>query len=360
MRLVLDSDIQEIVTRTEVSLKRLSGKSLLLTGAAGFLGTYFNQVFINLNTMLRNSGLAPVQVTAVDSFITGGSIDEVSGANEDVVWLSRDLSVDASFDSKFDYILHCAGIASPEHYRANPLKTIDVTIRATRELLEKAKNEGSRMVFFSSSEIYGDPTPENVPTVEAYRGNVSTRGPRACYDESKRLGETLCWVYQTYFDVHVSVVRPFNVYGPGMLPRDYRVLPNFATSVSKGLPLNIYGSGNQTRTFCYVTDAIVAFLEVLISVENPDVFNVGNPSPEISMIDLAKLVSSISNHAPGAHVVAYPETYPEDEPNRRCPDISKLKETLGYVPSVDLETGLTRFLSWTKTNYPTLIANSSH
>ncbi len=356
MRLVLDSDIKEIVARSEISLKRLSGKSLLLTGAAGFLGTYFNQVLFTLNSILRLDGLAPVKVTAVDSFITGGSIDEVTGTDQDTVWLSRDLSMDASFDSRFDYILHCAGIASPEHYRANPLKTIDVTIRATRELLEKAKNEGSRMVFFSSSEIYGDPTPENVPTTENYRGNVSTRGPRACYDESKRLGETLCWVYQTYFGVHVSVVRPFNVYGPGMLPRDYRVLPNFATSISKGIPLNIYGSGNQTRTFCYVTDAIVAFLEILIKVDQPDVFNVGNPSPEISMIDLAKLVAKIADHAPGAQVVAYPNTYPEDEPNRRCPDISKLRETLGFSPTVDLATGLSRFLSWTKSNYPDLIS----
>jgi UDP-glucuronate decarboxylase len=252
---------------------------------------------------------------------------------------------------RFDYILHAAGIASPQHYRANPLLTIDVTINVTRALLEKAKNDNSRMVFFSSSEIYGDPSPENVPTREDYRGNVSSRGPRACYDESKRLGETLCWIYENYYNTHVSVVRPFNVYGPGMMPTDFRVLPNFAASISKGEKLSVYGSGKQTRTFCYVTDAITGFLQVLVDAKNPDVFNVGNPEPEINMLDLVALVAKIKGENLSLELQGYPDSYPADEPNRRCPDITKLTDLVGYAPQVDLPDGLKRFLDWAAENY---------
>jgi len=127
--------------------------------------------------------------------------------------------------------------------------TIDAAVNSTRALLEKAREDNARMLYFSSSEIYGDQHPENVPTSEDYRGNVSCRGPRACYDESKRLGETLCWVYEKYFQVFVSVVRPFNIFGSGMMPKDYRVVPNFTSSLLSGKPLQVYGNGMQTRTF---------------------------------------------------------------------------------------------------------------
>jgi UDP-glucuronate decarboxylase len=207
------------------------------------------------------------------------------------------------------------------------------------------------MLFFSSSEIYGDPSPENVPTHESYRGNVSTLGPRACYDESKRLGETLCWIYQTYFGVHVCIARPFNVYGPGMMPKDYRVLPNFAAQIALSQPLKIYGNGNQTRTFCYVSDAIVGFMKILLETKTPDVFNVGNPSPEISMIDLANRIKNLLSKDIKIELIEYPESYPEDEPNRRCPDITKISQELGFNPKVDLEIGLEKFFQWSKDNY---------
>jgi len=207
------------------------------------------------------------------------------------------------------------------------------------------------MVFFSSSEIYGDPSPENVPTKEDYRGNVSSRGPRACYDESKRLGETLCWVYQTYYGTHVSVVRPFNVYGPGMMPTDYRVLPNFAASISRGEKLSVYGTGKQTRTFCYITDAITGFLKVLVEAKDPDVFNVGNPTPEINMLDLVAEISRVKERKISLNLQDYPETYPADEPNRRCPDVTKLSNSFNFKPQVGLQAGLQRFFDWAEVNY---------
>jgi UDP-glucuronate decarboxylase len=207
------------------------------------------------------------------------------------------------------------------------------------------------MIFFSSSEIYGDPAPQFVPTSEDYRGNVSVRGPRACYDESKRLGETLCWIYQTYFGAQVFVVRPFNVYGPGMMPTDYRVLPNFAASIKEGKALNVYGDGLQTRTFCYVTDAIIGFLKVLLDAPEPDVFNIGNPKPEISMLELVQEIGLVLDRKIELIKQSYPDSYPADEPNRRCPNISKAQSVLNFHPRITLNEGLGRFFDWTSENY---------
>lgn len=349
MKYYLDTDIEEIYDRNKQLLESLSGKTVVITGAAGFLGRYFLGVFAKTNESLAE----PIRLIGIDSYITSNhpDLDASIRAIPNLEWIHGDAAIASQLPEKFDYILHAAGIASPQHYRANPLLTIDVTINVTRALLEKAKNDKSRMVFFSSSEIYGDPSPENVPTKEDYRGNVSSRGPRACYDESKRLGETLCWVYQTYYETHVSVVRPFNVYGPGMMPTDYRVLPNFAASISRGEKLSVYGTGKQTRTFCYITDAITGFLKVLAEANDPDVFNVGNPTPEINMLDLVDEISKVKGLNLTLELQNYPETYPADEPNRRCPDISKLTALTGFTPVISLSEGLGRFLGWTEANY---------
>jgi UDP-glucuronate decarboxylase len=334
----------------ESSIKKMHGKTVLITGAAGFLGRYFMSLLTYSN---RLSSEKPITIIALDNYITSGkpSGNNILRSDENVEWIVGDASIGSQLPNKFDYIIHTAGIASPEHYRANPLLTIDVTINVTKSLLERAKTDNSRMLFFSSSEIYGDPFPEFVPTNEDYRGNVSTRGPRACYDESKRLGETLCWIYQTYFNVHVCVARPFNVYGPGMMPKDYRVLPNFATQIAKKESLKIYGSGKQTRTFCYISDAIIGFMKILLDSKTPDVFNVGNPTPEVSMIELTEIIKKVIKDDFKVELIDYPSTYPADEPNRRCPDITRISENLGFQPKVNIEEGLARFFRWTKDNY---------
>jgi UDP-glucuronate decarboxylase len=349
MKYYLDSDIDEISDRLGGELEVLSGKTVLITGAAGFLGRYFVSVLQKFNSSNSN----PVSIIALDNHVTSAHVLKNSSPRLDpnIEWIYGDASIGTLLPNKFDYVLHAAGIASPEHYRAKPLETIDVAVTVTKSLLEISRKCEARMLFFSSSEIYGDPIAGEVPTNEDYRGNVSSRGPRACYDESKRLGETLCWIYENYFGTHVSVVRPFNVYGPGMMPGDFRVMPNFATSIFRGQSLKVYGHGKQTRTFCYITDAIVGFLKVLLTAERPNVYNVGNPNPEISILDLANNIKKVLNQDFEVDIIPYPKTYPEDEPNRRCPDITRISEQLDYVPLVSLEEGIRRFFGWSQVNY---------
>jgi UDP-glucuronate decarboxylase len=351
MKYVLQSDIKEIVGNTEIVHQQFNDRNILITGAGGFLGRYFLEYFQSL----IDSKNIKMNIVAVDNFIVSASKSISEFQSNSIQTVIGSIEQVADLDVKFDFILHMAGIASPQHYKAKPLETIDVAVNSTRELLERAKKDGSKFLFFSSSEIYGDPVPEFVPTPETYRGNVTTRGPRACYDESKRLGETLCYVYQNYYHVDAKVVRPFNVYGPGMMPTDYRVLPNFAFSIMNKTPIQIYGNGEQTRTFCYVTDAISAFVLILVSNKGADVFNVGNPTPEISMNRLVEEIEKILERKCDLVHTPYPEEYPPDEPMRRCPDITKMIKYTEFHPKVDLNEGLTRFLNWSKAEYPQLI-----
>ena len=218
-------------------------------------------------------------------------------------------------------------------------------------MLELARYNQARITFFASKEIYGDPDSSHVPTQESYRGNVSAQGPRACYDESKRVGETLCYIFHENYGLATNTIRPFNVFGPGMQETDYRVMPNFANRIKGNRPLNVYGSGAQTRTFCYITDAMNGFLRVITSGVPGEAYNIGNPKPEISMIDLVKIMENAYNGNLTFNVIEYPDSYPSDEPLRRCPDITKARRQIGYEPNVELDDGLKRFLKWSDSVY---------
>jgi UDP-glucuronate decarboxylase len=337
-----------VATRLGESARKFEGKTVLITGANGFLGQYFLETFIHLNQSVFKT---PCDIIAADSHITNTTTNDSLGALP-YRFLLQDVSKPFPVEEKPDYILHAAGIASPMYYRRFPLETIDVATLGTRSMLDLArKSKSLGLVYFSSSEIYGDPDPAHVPTTETYNGNVSSIGPRACYDESKRLGETLCSVYHKQFGTRVMIVRPFNVYGPGMKEADYRVLPNFANSIKAGKALTIYGSGHQTRTFCFVEDAILGFLQVLLLGRSGEAYNIGNPSPEISMRGLVELITKISARPVKSEFIPYPESYPAGEPMRRCPDITKAAQDVGYAPGVDLEQGLRIFLDWTEHAY---------
>jgi UDP-glucuronate decarboxylase len=345
---LLKSDIDEVCQRLAVPAQDFAGKTVLLSGGRGFLGRYFMEIFSRLNESLLDQ---PVTLVVLDNLITSGKEGAIIPNMENMRFVNHDVTRPFEWDGPLDYVIHAAGIASPYYYRAYPLETLGVAISGTRHMLELAEANSARFIFFSSSEIYGDPDPKHVPMAESYRGNVSCQGPRACYDESKRVGETLCYIYHTTHGTNTNTIRPFNVFGPGMQETDYRVLPNFASRIKGGNPLNIYGSGYQTRTFCYITDAMVGFLLVILRGVSGEAYNIGNSKPEISMIDLVKKIEAISSKSVEYNIVEYPDSYPADEPNRRAPDIRKARLQLDFIPQVDLDQGLKRFLDWADTVY---------
>jgi UDP-glucuronate decarboxylase len=348
MQYRLDSDISEIAQHLGEVAQDFSGKTIIMTGARGFLGRYFTDVFAYLNEHVLEK---PCTFVGYDNLLTAGEAGGQITERPNMKFIKHDVTQPIDWEGGVDYIIHAAGIASPFYYRAYPLQTLEVAITGTRNMLELATKHRARMAFFSSSEIYGDPDQRHVPTPESYRGSVSCRGPRACYDESKRVGETLCHIYHETFGTHSTTIRPFNVYGPGMQEADYRVLPNFASRIKAGQPLNVYGVGTQTRTFCYITDAVVGFLLTLTRGVSGEAYNIGNPTPEIGMVDLVKKIETVLGRPVTYNVIEYPDSYPADEPLRRCPDIRKARLQLKYEPRVSLDDGLQRFFAWTDKTY---------
>jgi nucleoside-diphosphate-sugar epimerase len=211
------------------------------------------------------------------------------------------------------------------------------------------------VLFYSSSEIYGDPMPEDIPTPETYRGNVSCTGPRACYDESKRFGETLCVNFAQQHGIPVKSARPFNNFGPGLKITDRRVIPDFARDIFAGRDIVMLSDGSATRTFCYVTDAVTGYYKILVNGRPGEAYNVGVETPEISMLDLARKLASLGSELFGykGNVVfqkSDDKDYLIDNPNRRCPNITKARTQLGYDPCITLDEGLRRALIWYSAN----------
>lgn len=347
---ITKEDIQIIAKAIENDAKKLEGKTLLISGGAGFLGSYIIATIFYLNKKYFSK---PCKVISIDNFITGKKrriVEEIKDKN--LVFIKADVTKPLEVKERVDFIIHAAGLASPVYYQKYPLETIESAIYGVKNLLELAKKKRVKSFLnFSSSEIYGDPDPNFIPTPESYRGNVSPVGPRSCYDESKRLGETICMVYHDKYKVPIKIVRPFNIYGPGMMPDDFRVVPMFVSNALKGKPLPVHDKGNQTRTFCYISDAIIGFMKVLLSKKNGEVYNVGNDQQEINMMDLALAVSRLFNKKIKVQAISYPRQYPQDEPKRRCPDLTKIRTKIGYEPTIELKQGLKRVIKWYKEEY---------
>lgn len=340
---VIREDIKNIADALKPYRRFFSGKTFLITGAYGFLGRYIVHLLKYLNEEVLEQ---KTRALLLDNFVTGYEQRVISDRN--LVFHRHNVINPFSTNEEIDYIIHAAGIASPAYYTKYPIETMDVGTVGTRNMLELAyKKNVSGFLFTSSSEVYGDPDPKHVPTNEEYYGNVSITGPRSCYDESKRFGETMCLAFWRTFNVPVKIVRPFNVYGPGIRPDDYRVLPNFIEHALRKEPLPIHGDGRNTRSFCYISDAIESIFRVLFAKENGEYFNIGNPGPEISVRDLAYVVKDAMPYKVEVVNIDPPHAvYASSDPKRRCPDISKLQRITGFKPKVSLEEGVRRTIRW--------------
>ncbi|NLY32790.1 MAG: NAD-dependent epimerase/dehydratase family protein [Firmicutes bacterium] len=328
----------------------LEGTTWLISGGGGFIGSYFLDLLSVCNERVFRR---PCRVLCIDNFRTGLAARVRHLADkEHFHFLQADITKPVTILGDVHYIIHAAGIASPPIYRQFPLETIAVNVTGLNNLLELALTKDIKsFLFFSSSEIYGDPSPENIPTPEDYKGNVSCTGPRACYDESKRLGETLAVSYFRQYRLPVKIVRPFNIYGPGLHPEDRRVLPDFSRGALLEKKIRLFSDGTPTRSFCYIRDGLAGFLAVLISDYNGEAFNIGNDQ-EISMLELARLVAEMVGGVEIEFQQSPEGDYLTDNPRRRCPDLTKARTLLGYRPQVSLEAGLRRMLAWYRDIYP--------
>ena len=354
---LLRVDLDYICGNLAAEFDRLAGKRLLITGGAGFLGYYLVHAALHFN---RKAGKGrAIHVTVWDSFIRGQPqwIADLKG-DPNLLLEKRDLIEPLpSPMPDFQWIIHAAGIASPPFYRKYPLKTIDANINGLRNLLEYCVLQADRgkpvegFLFYSSSEIYGDPSADAIPTPEDYRGLVSCTGPRSCYDESKRFGETLCVVFAQQHGVPTKQARPFNNYGPGLKITDRRVISDFARDILAGRDIVMYSDGSPTRTFCYSADSITGYYKVLVNGRPGEPYNIGIERPEISMRELAEKLVAHGRELFGyegklvrqANVEA---VYLVDNPNRRCPTIEKARKELGYNPTILVDEGLRRSLCW--------------
>ena len=293
----------------------------LVTGGAGFLGSH-------LIDRLMEAG---DEVICLDNYFTGRKANIARWIGHPRFELIRH-DVTEPIKLEVDRIWHLACPASPIHYQFNPVKTAKTSFLGTYNMLGLARRVGARLLLASTSEVYGDP--EVHPQPESYWGSVNPIGVRSCYDEGKRIAETLCFDYQRMNDVEVRVARIFNTYGPRMLPDDGRVVSNFIVQALRGEPLTLYGDGSQTRSFCYVSDLIEGLIR-LMNGDHTGPINLGNPA-EFTIRELAELVRQ--QIRPNLPLMEKP--LPQDDPRQRQPAINLARQQLNWEPTVSLEQGL--------------------
>jgi len=305
-------------------------KRILITGAAGFLGSHLTKVLI----------AAGCEVIGIDNLSTG--------RERNLEWIMREanfslIQCDVASNevlslksiANVDQIYHFASPASPKFYQEMPFATIEANTIGLKHMLELARKNEAKLVYTSTSEVYGDP--DIHPQSEQYKGNVNTWGPRACYDEAKRLGEVYCYEYYRRFHVDVRVARLFNTYSAGLRNDDGRVISNFVTQALRGENMTVYGDGRQSRSFCYVDDTIRALQLLMDKDASGEIVNIGNPE-QYSILDVAVLVKRLTGSM--SEITFHP--LPMDDPKQRCPDITKARAILNWQPEIGLEEGLRR------------------
>ena len=327
---IIESDVQRI--KNAVKTEFFAGKKVLVTGGAGFIGSWLSDVLI----------ASDAKVTVVDNLSTGRTKNiEHLIPNKHFQLIENDVCIFKS-PEKFDVIFHMAAHASPDEYMLHPIETLQTSASGTQTIAELARKNDATLLFASTSEIYGDA--EIVPTPESYWGKVNPIGPRSCYDEGKRFAEALLMAYCKQYGLDVRVPRIFNTYGPRLREDGFygRALSRFILQAQTEEPITVYGDGKQTRSFCYITDTVTALM-LLTSNSNAkcEVVNVGN-TQEVTILELAEKIRKATGCK--SAIEFYP--LPKDDPKRRCPDISKLEALTGWKPTVRFEEGLKRTVMW--------------
>lgn len=303
-------------------------KRILITGGAGFLGSHLCEYFVERGA----------DVICVDNFFSGSKDNVRHLLSHSHFELIRHDVIHPLF-VEVDQIFHLACPASPIHYQYNAIKTVKTNVMGTINMLGLAKRTNAKILLASSSEVYGNARVH--PQTETYWGYVNPIGLRSCYDEGKRVAETLTMDYHRQNEVDIKIVRIFNTYGPRMAENDGRVVSNFIVQALKNEPITIYGDGSQTRSFCYVTDLISGLVAMMDSHEFSGPVNLGNPS-EYSILDLARnIISLTQSSSPVIH-----RPLPQDDPVRRCPDIALARKKLGWQPLISLEEGLKKTIAY--------------
>ncbi len=351
---IVHADLEIIDRALGGKTAAFEGATILLTGCAGFLGHHFVHYFAE-----RAERFGIKRIIGLDTFMFDKPVwlETLATRHPDLISLQRfDIARDSlaavAGAENATFVIHMASVASPTFYRLYPLETIDSNIWGLRHLLDFYQDSKALkgLLFFSSSEIYGDPDPAFIPTPETYRGNVSCVGPRACYDESKRFGETLCQIFAETKGMPITVARPFNNYGPGMRLGDKRLPADLASCVLEKRDIVLFSNGAPTRTFCYIADAVAGYLLCLLHGRF-DAFNIGMEKPELTIRNLADLFQAAGGKLVGYRGQVRFETsedpaYLAHNPQRRCPDIAKARSVLGYDPQVSVEEGVERYLQF--------------
>ncbi len=306
----------------------MPSKRVVITGAAGFIGSHLSEA-------LLDRGYA---VLGIDNLLTGDTANIAHLANRDFVFVKHDVTNYINVEGPVDAVLHWASPASPIDYLELPIPTLKVGALGTHKALGLAKAKGARFVLASTSEVYGDPLEH--PQKETYWGNVNPIGPRGVYDEAKRFAEAMTTAYRRYHGVDAKIVRIFNTYGPRMRVRDGRAVPAFMSQALRGEDVTIFGSGEQTRSFCYVSDLVDGIIRLMES-DVHDPVNIGNPH-EMTIEEIARHIIRISGSS--SQIVYRP--LPEDDPKVRKPDITRARTLLGWEPKVPLEEGLLKTLDY--------------
>ncbi len=347
MNQIVYEDVKNIIQDLGDIVQNFSGKRILITGFKGFLGSNYTALFYVLNREVLKQ---KAEVYCMDNDIV--DLDNLTSPYTEDFHIIKGGGVDDLPIKDFHYVIHCAGIASPTFYRKFPLETISVNAIGYWDMLKKIEPKTLEgFLYFSTSEVYGDPDSANIPTDEEYRGNVSCTGPRACYDESKRLGETISVSFCQEKGYPIKIVRPFNVYGPFMKLNDKRVIPDFVKYALEDGEIKLFSDGTPTRAFCYSSDAIAGFTRVLLLGKPGHPYNIGNDHSETSISDLAEMISESLGNIKVTYAKSSDQHYLTDNPQRRCPVLTRANSELNYHPTIQPGDGIKRVINWYQETY---------